>query len=144
MSAISNIRKGKELEAFVRDRLISKGLDSRAERTPGSGNGNRKKGDIDNDLGWCFECKNTKKMQWGEAAKQVEREAMGHQQEVIVWHPPQRPLEASVAIINLDDFIDLLVAKKSNAAKADILDRWSVKHNLEIAVGALRRVIKDV
>jgi hypothetical protein len=136
--------KGALLESYVRDLLISSKLDSRAERSPGSGNGNRKKGDIDNNIGWCFECKNTKRLNWLEAAKQVEREAMAHQSEVIVWKPPQKPLEASVAIISLQDFIELLKAKKSNADKGDILDRWSIKHNLEVAVSALRKVINDV
>jgi hypothetical protein len=144
MSAKSNIQKGKELEAYVRDLLITHGIDSRAERTPGSGNGNRKKGDIDNNIGWCFECKNTKTMQWSVAAKQVAREAMNHQKEVVVWHPKNTPLTSSVAIINIQDFIDLLVAKKSNAEKGEILDRWSIKHNLDIAICALRKVRNDV
>jgi hypothetical protein len=144
MNPQSAIQKGKELEKYVRDLLISNGLDARAERTPGSGNGNRKKGDIDNNLGWCFECKNSKTMRWAETAKQVAREAMGHQSEVVVWHPPQKPMGDSVAIINISEFIELLKVKKNYTPKEDILDRWSVKHNLEVAVNALRKVIKDV
>jgi hypothetical protein len=140
----SNLEKGKLLEKYVRDLLIAHSLDSRAERTPGSGNGNRKKGDIDNNLGWCIECKNSKSFRWKETAAQVAREAMNQQKEVIIWHPPQQPLGSSVAIINIHDFIDLLVAKKSNASKHDILDRWTIKNNLNIAVSALRKVIKDV
>jgi len=128
----------------VRDLLISNNLDSRAERTPGSGNGNRKKGDIDNNLGICFECKNTKNFNWKEAATQVRREAMGHQDEIIIWHPPQKPMNDSIVIINILDYIKLLKVKKNYTPKEDILDRWSVKHNLEVAVNALRKVIKDV
>lgn len=143
MSAKSNIAKGKELEKFVRDLLISHGLDSRAERTPGSGNGNRKKGDVDNNLGWCIECKNSKNFRWAETAKQVAREAMNHQKEVIIWHPPNRPLGDSIAIINIDEFINFLKIKKDYTPKEDILDRWAIKNNLEKAVYYLRRVIKD-
>jgi hypothetical protein len=140
----SAIAKGKELEFFVADLLRSSGIDSRAERSPGSGNGNRIKGDILTGCGWCLECKNTKNFSWSTAAAQVRREAMNHQQEAIIWKPPQRPMNDSVVVIGLTDFIELLKVKKNYTPKEDILDRWSVKHNLEVAVNALRKVIKDV
>ena len=49
----SNIQKGKQLENFIVDRLRITGLDTRAYRQKGSGNG-LNKGDIWNDLNISF------------------------------------------------------------------------------------------
>lgn len=143
MSIKSNKAKGKELESFVADKLKSSGLDLQAIRQIGSGSGLRK-GDIHNSLGWCFECKNVGRFNWEEAAKQVRREAMGYQKEVIIYHPKNKPLADSVAIINLDDFIDLLAVEKNNQNTGQILDRYEIKSNLEKAVMYLKKVVRNL
>lgn len=112
MSKIQTARqRGKDLENFVADKLKSSGLDPQAIRQIGSGSGLRK-GDIHNSLGWTFECKNVGRFNWEEAAKQVRREAMGYQKEAIIYHPKNRPLDDSVAIININDFMELLKGER--------------------------------
>ncbi len=136
-------QRGKELENFIADKLKSSGLDLQAIRQIGSGSGLRK-GDVHNSLGWTFEAKNTKRFDFYEAAKQVEREAMGYQKSVIVWHPKNRPLENSVAIINFEDFITLLKSEKHNQSSDEILDKYSIKSNLEKGIFFLKKVVKNL
>jgi hypothetical protein len=95
----SAIQKGKELEEFIVQRLRLTGLDTRAYRQKGSGSG-LNKGDVWNDLNLCFEAKNTAKPNLGPSLKQVNREALGTQIPVMVWHRPRTPLEDSVVIID--------------------------------------------
>ena len=135
--------KGKKLEKYIAERFKESGLDFRAKRQPGSGNG-LNKGDVDNDIGWCVECKNSKNFCWEKTTKQVAREAMGHQKELIVWHPNYRPLSDSVAVLNINDLIDLMVKVKNNRSKEDILDKWQIKNNLNKAVYHLKQVVKDI
>lgn len=102
--------KGKELENFVVDRLQKTELDKRAYRQKGSGSG-LNKGDCWNALNICFECKNQKRFssQW---FSQAERESLGTQEPVLVWHKPQTPIEASFVFITWDYFEKLLVKSK--------------------------------
>ncbi len=139
----SSIQKGKILENFVVEELRLKGLEAQAHKTPGSGSGLRK-GDIGNGLGICFECKNTAQPNLGVTLRQVNRESMGTQEPVVVWHMPKTPLADSKVIINWYFFLELLLARKDNASHEDILDRYTVKHDLEMAVMHLKKVIKNV
>lgn len=140
MSIKSNLQKGKDLENFVAGLLNSSGIDSQAIRQIGSGNGKRK-GDIHTSIDWTFECKNTARFDWGEASKQVAREAMGYGKEVIIWHPPKTPLDSSVAIINIHDFIDLLKTAQAPKIKSD--DR-EMKYKLTALREADRRVLNEL
>jgi len=106
----SRLQKGKDLENFVVDRLRFSGLDKRAYRQRGSGNG-KNKGDIWNDLSICFECKNQRNFspKWFE---QAEREGMGTQEPIVVWHKPQTPIEASFVFMAWD-YLEKLLVKSS-------------------------------
>lgn len=139
----SRIKKGKDLEDHVAQKLIDYGIDKHADRQIGSGSGKRK-GDVRNYCGWTIECKNTKSFQWKKAADQVRRQAMGYEKEVIIWHPPQRPLDDSVAIISLHDFLDLIKFQADHKGRTDILDKYQIKTNLERAVYHLKQVIKEL
>ena len=57
MLAKSAIAKGKRMEEFVAKEIEVAGL-GKSIRTPGSGSGNRFKGDLFNGLPFMFECKN--------------------------------------------------------------------------------------
>ena len=143
MNPKSAIQKGKLLEEHVAQRLVSLGIDPRADRQIGSGNGKRK-GDIATDVGVTFECKNTKTMKGSEAAKQVREASLGYQSEALVWHPPNRPLADSIAIISLEDFLTLLKFKKDHQGRGEILDKYQVKSHLEKAVFHLKQVSKEL
>lgn len=143
MNPRSAIKKGKDLENHVCRRLNELGIDSRAARTPGSGNG-VKKADIMTDIGWAIEAKNTKRFDWSGASAQVRRDAMGHRKEMIVWHPPNRPMDDSVAIVSLEDLLDLLKFYKDHQGRETILDKYTIKSNLERAVHHLKQVVKEI
>lgn len=106
----SSIAKGKELEKWIIQELKLSKLDQRAYRNPGSGSGVAK-GDVDNALGLCIECKNQRNFSpsW---YQQAEKESMGTQEPIIVWHPPQTPLGASMVFISWDYFKRLLLKSK--------------------------------
>lgn len=143
MKPTSAIQKGKILENFVVEELRLKGFESQAHRNPGSGSGLRK-GDIGNGLGICFECKNTAQPNLGVTLRQVNRESMGTQEPVVVWHMPNTPLADSKVIIDWHFFLDLLMARKNNASREDILDRYTIKNHLDKAIFHLKQVRRDV
>jgi len=93
--------KGRLLENFIVSWLRNKKIDPKAIRTPGSGSG-RFKGDIYTpNLPIVIECKNTKTTKINEWIAQAEEQTMGYTDWAIIWHPPRKPLEDSVAIIPL-------------------------------------------
>jgi len=143
MNPKSAIKKGKDLENYLADQLSSRGIDVRAVRQIGSGNGKRK-GDISTDIGWTFECKNTKVFRWSDAAAQVAREAMGYGKEGVVWHPPGKPMDQSVVIINVQDFLEMLKFQKDHQGRETILDKYTIKRNLERAIFHLKEVTKEL
>lgn len=137
MKAQSAIEKGKLLENFIVDRLRLSGLDTRAYRQKGSGNG-LNKGDVWNDLNLCIECKNQKNFSkdW---AKQVRKESLGIQTPVVIWHPPQVPLEDSIVIIDWGYFESLLLkSKEPNLQKPDREFQYKL-NNLKVAINQLMK-----
>jgi len=140
MNPKSAHQKGKQLEDWVVQRLILSGLDKRAYRQKGSGSG-LDKGDIWNDLGICFECKNTKAYPSNATFKQVKREAMGYQKEVVVWHPPQKPLDDSRVIINWYYFEELLKRAKEPALKEpDRAFSWKMRQFIQLG----KQILKEL
>lgn len=139
----SAIQKGKELEDFIAEELRASGIDPRAQRQKGSGNG-LFKGDIWNDVGLCIEAKNTKTLFLMGAWHQAVREAMGTQEPVVVWHHPFTPLGDSKVIISWEYFKALVKNKQDNQGKGEILEKWQVKNHLQQAVQHLKQVIKNL
>lgn len=140
MTPNSAIAKGKELENYVCDELQSSGIDPRARRTPGSGNG-LLKGDIDSDIGWAIECKNTKTASLPEWWRQSLRQAVGDSKPCVVWHPPQQPLGESVAVVRLADFLDLIKkAKEPNMINPDRTTSYKLKNLIRAAKEMLKEL----
>lgn len=140
MIPTSAIAKGKELENFICDELRSCGVDPRARRTPGSGNG-KLKADIDTDLGWAFEAKNTKKAQLPEWWRQSLRQAVGGSRPAVVWHPPRQPLTESVIVMRWADFKDLLVKTKTPAM---INPDRTTAYKLQRLIQAAKDLLKEL
>ena len=136
MRVQSKLQKGKELENWVTDRLRLTKLDTRAYRQKGSGSGINK-GDVWNALNLCIECKNQKnfKPAW---FKQAEKESMGTQEPIIVWHPPQVPLEASMVFITWD-YLERLLCKSKEPPKID-----SPSKQLKWRLEKLRQLTKEI
>lgn len=141
MNPQSAIQKGKELENWIVGRLKASGLDLRAARNPGSGNG-KMKGDINNDLGWCIEAKNTRAFPGAGAFRQVREAAMGYQKELIVWHPPNTPLDASQVVMSWHDFEELLLKAREERVEAPDRDMRFALFKLKTAIGEVSRYLK--
>ncbi len=142
MQIKSALAKGKELENWIVDRLRLSGLDTRAYRQKGSGNG-LNKGDIWNDLNICFEAKNTKNLSLNKTLKQVNREAMGTQTPIIVWHPPQSPLESSVVIMEWHYLEEMLLKVKNSTPAYENPDRQA-SFALRNLSNAIKKVQKEL
>lgn len=139
MKTKSAIQKGKELENWIVDRLRISGLDTRAYRQKGSGNG-LNKGDVWNDLNLCIEAKNCKNFS-REWFKQVKRESMGTQVPVVVWHTNQVPLDDSIVIIGWAYFEELLLKSKTpELINPDRQVAWKVKS----AINSLKALLKEL
>lgn len=110
--------KGKILEKWIAERLRHTGLDPQARPEIGSGSGTLK-GDIATKLPITIECKNTAVFR-SSYLNQAERESLGYQEAVVIWHPPRKPLEASKVFMNYSLFETLLklaFGKKSSLLK---------------------------
>jgi len=139
MKAKTAIQKGKELENWIVERLRLSGLDTRAYRQKGSGSG-LNKGDIWNNLNLCIEAKNQKNIQkkW---FKQAEKESLGTQEPILVWHPSQEPLENSKVFLNWDYFEKLL--KQTKEPEMKNIDR-TVAWKIRTAINALKSLLKEL
>lgn len=119
------IKKGKDLENYVADQLMAKGIDVKAARSHGSGNGNREKSDI-----WTntqilgkqagFECKHATSMDlpgwWRQTMK---LESLGYEP-ILVIKQTHEQYEGTKVVIFLDTFLDLL--KAANAAGQPVVE----------------------
>ena len=140
MQARSNIAKGKLLENWVVDQLRRSGLDNRATRTPGSGNGHLK-GDIYNDLNLNIECKNQAKPSLNSWWRQSQKDALGDLDGIVVWHPQGIPLENSVVILSWHFFERLLVkSQQPQTTNPDREFKWKVQRMVDSAKAVLKEL----
>lgn len=113
MKPSSAIKKGRLLEEWLVSQLREKGIDERAYRSHGSGNGNGEKSDcwtsamvLGQNIG--FECKNQATIKIPEWWKQVRKlESLGREP-VLVFKIAHAPLGDSLATIYLDTFLDMV------------------------------------
>lgn len=142
MKPKSAIAKGKILEEFIAEELRKSGLDPRAYRQKGSGNG-LNKGDIWNALNLCIEAKNQKNFnrQW---AKEVVKDSQGSQIPLIVWHPPNVPLNESSVIIDWEFFKELLLCWKASQGTEMISNPSIPAWKLKKLKDDINSVLKDL
>ena len=143
MKPRSNIQKGKALENEMANLLVSYGIDKTAMRQVGSGSGLRK-GDIHNSIGLTIECKNTKTFNWKAAAEQVKKESLGYGTEVIIWHPPQKPLDDSVAIINVHYYFELLKKSQEPKTAASLAENKAIRWKLQNLIRSAKEVLNEL
>lgn len=109
----TRIQKGKQLEDYCASQIIEKGIDVRAERSKGSGSGNREKADISTSMTILgrnagIECKNHKNAavkDWWRQAKKLE--TLGREP-VLVYKTGGEGLQDTKVIIYLNTFLDLV------------------------------------
>lgn len=124
--ANSSVDKGKILENYVADRIRALGIDAKAYRSHGSGNGNREKSDIWTNMmvlgqNVGIECKNHKTLCIPKWWRQVQKlESLGREP-VLVFKQFREPLEESKVVIYLETFLMLAkLAKDAGVRHTDV------------------------
>ncbi len=149
MTPKAAIQKGKDLENYLADQLRVLGLDTRAARSHGSGNGNREKADI-----WTsamilgqnagFECKHCSTIslpEWWRQAKKLE--SLGREPILVIKHTNDR-YEDTKAVIYLDTLLRLMRAADQDASSITAVpaENWEKKRAIANAVRANRELLK--
>ena len=152
MKPRSAIQKGKLLEDYVADQIVAKGIDPKARRDGGSGNGNREKGDIVTSMmilgqNAGIECKNQKSLAIPEWWRQTEKLQSLGREPVLVFRFHMEPMENTKAVIFLDTLLDLIkgqAPKGQNSTQNDesVKIDTRVRYKLENAVRANKEAIK--
>jgi len=142
-------QKGKKLEDYVADLIVSKGIDPKARRDGASGAGNREKGDISTSMmilgqNAGIECKNHAKLNipdWWRQTKKLESLRM---EPVLVFHIEQEPMEETKVVIYLDTFLDLVKLSNTEKVYESVSegDSREKKFAIETAITALKRLSK--
>lgn len=152
MLAKSAHQKGKTLENLVVDKLIESGLDTKASRVLGSGNGNRIKTDVntsimigDRTLG--IECKNHKVphvKDWWEQTCKLEK--LGYLP-ALIYKLEGEKYEDSKVVIYLNDFIEMLKIMKScgfieEDKESGVFLADKDKYKIKKAIDSLKDILK--
>jgi hypothetical protein len=113
MTPRAAIQKGKDLENYVSDRIRDLGIDPRAKRSFGSGNGNTEKSDIwtsmqvlDRQAG--IECKHAttyKIHEWWRQTKKLE--SLGYEP-ILIIKQTHETYDGTKAVIYLDTLLELI------------------------------------
>lgn len=117
MKPKSAIAKGKILEEYVAAQIRAKGLDLKAYRSHGSGNGNTEKSDIWTSLECLgqnigFECKNHATLKIPEWWRQTKKLMSLAREPVLVFRQTNEPMGETKVVIYLDTFLEMLKEKK--------------------------------
>lgn len=113
MKPSSAIAKGKLLEEYVASQIREKGIDTRAYRSRGSGNGNTEKSDIWTSMmvlgqNAGIECKNHSNLaipEWWRQTKKLE--SLGREP-ILVFKQFGEPMGETKAIVYLDTLLELI------------------------------------
>lgn len=117
------IQKGKDLENYVADQIIAKGIDPRAVRSFGSGNGNREKSDIWTSMQVLgrqagIECKHATSYDvpgWWRQTKKLE--VLGYEP-ILVIKQTHETYDGAKVVIYLETFLELVKASGLSTATA--------------------------
>lgn len=123
MKAKSAIEKGKKLENHVVEQIRDKGLDPRAYRSHGSGNGNTEKADVWTSLmilgqNVGIECKNHKTLaipEWWRQTKKLE--SLGREP-MLVFKLDMEPMGDTKVVMYLDTVLEM--CREISKLKADL------------------------
>jgi len=126
MNPKSAIQKGKDLENYVADRIVALGIDQKARRDGGSGNGNREKGDIVTSmtifgLNAGIECKNHSSLAIPDWWRQTKKLELVGREPILAFKMRGEVLDESKVVIYLETFLKLV--KAANNASGDVVER---------------------
>lgn len=138
-------QKGKDLENYISDQIIAKGLDDGSNRDGASGAGNREKRDVNTSviiLGRTMgiEAKNhsvAKMQDWWRQT--VELEKLGYEP-VLIYKLFGESMGEAKAVIRLDTLLELIKHQSDTEIQTGVArsDKWI----LQGAVEALKKAIK--
>lgn len=109
----SQVAKGKQLEDYVADQIREKGIDLKAYRAHGSGNGNREKGDIWTSMmvlgqNAGIECKNQAHLNIPDWWRQTKKLESLSREPILAFKIYGEPLAETKVVIYLDTFLELV------------------------------------
>lgn len=147
-------QKGVQLENYVADQIIALGLDPKACRSAGSGNGNREKSDINTSLmilgkNVGIEAKNHKTLHIREWWRQTEKLELLGREPILAFKIARDPFEATNCVIRLDTLLRLV--QRANLATGEELQsdqrpaeerelKWAVQ-NAKAAMAKLEKLL---
>lgn len=117
MKAKSAIAKGKLLEDYVAEQIRVKGIDPRANRSFGSGNGNTEKSDIWTSMmvlgqNAGVECKNHKTLAIPEWWRQTRKLQDLGREPILVFKQFGEPMGETKCVIYYDTLLELIKCQK--------------------------------
>ncbi len=148
----TRIQKGKDLENYVCDQIIEKGLDDKAVRSAGSGSGTREKADINTKLvvlgqSVGIECKNQKTAKIKDWWKQTQKlETLGREP-ILVYKLGGESLGDTKAVVYLNTLLDLIKLANSGSfieEKGDTEKDRKLKWKLNNLKSAIKQVEKEL
>lgn len=151
MKPKSAIQKGKDLENYICEQLISKGLDLKAYRSKGSGSGTGEKADIWTSLTVLgrnagIEAKNHKTphiKDWWEQTQKLEK--LGREP-ILVYKLFGESYGETKAVVYLDSLLDLIKLanqvepQNDREPQKDIKLSWLLKSGIDI----LKKITKEL
>lgn len=149
MNIKSAREKGKRLENYVADQIVSKGIDSKARRDGGSGNGDREKGDIVTSMmilgqNAGIECKNQKNISiqdWWRQTKLLEKL---QREPILVFKIEDERWEETKCVVYLDTLLELIKLSNTEKIYQEIPqeDSRDKKYAIQQALTALKKLEK--
>jgi hypothetical protein len=144
-------QKGKELEDYVADQIVSKGIDQRARRDGASGAGTREKGDIQTSMmilnqNAGIECKNHKTIHIKEWWNQTRKlESLGREP-MLIYKIQGQPMEETLVTMYLDTVLDLIKSyQKPKTAPQSTETTYTdntIKYKSQRVINELKELIK--
>lgn len=144
----SKVEKGKRFEKYIAEQIRACGLDERAHRESGSGNGKRK-GDISSSIPFLIEAKNDAGVpKWllekiDQAKIQAEKGFAWKDRWALVFRDPRTAEKNSseYAVIDFSMFLELLLRfKEPKVKEPDRTLKWKIENLKRVA----SEVIKEL
>lgn len=142
--------KGKLLEDYVADQIVSKGIDPKAHRDGASGAGNREKGDINTSMmvlgqNAGIECKNQANLAIPEWWRQTKKLESLRREPILAFKIYGEPMEETKVVIYLDTFLELVKLSNTDKIYEEITpeDSNTKKWAIQNAITSLKKLLKE-
>lgn len=144
---VNTRQKGKELEKYIAEQIIEKGLDSKAYARGDSGGGNKEKTDVSTSMmilgqNAGIEAKNQKVAKVSEWWKQTRKlQSLGYEP-VLVYSLQYEPFSDAKVVIYLDTLLELIKATRGENEPLEVATK--LNYNQRSALNGLKTYITKV